>query len=120
MPESQARAPGRPREYDREALALALARYIDATKIPILAEFAYLHEVTRELLYEWNEPFPTLVKRCVLKKESALERGMLDEEINVTGAIFSLKQLGWKDRVEHSGDKNAPVALHLSGSDVRG
>lgn len=110
----------RPRTYDREALATALEQYIAETPVPILAEFASQQLVTRELLYEWDEPFPTLVKRCSTKKEAALERAMLGGNLNVTGCIFSLKQLGWRDRVEHSGDKNAPLALKLEGSDVVG
>lgn len=109
----------RPREYDREALALTFERYISETKLPIVAEFAYLNDVPRETLYTWEE-FQTLLKRCIDKKEAALERGMITEEFNVTASIFSLKQLGWKDRMEHSGDKNAPVALNLTGSDIHG
>jgi hypothetical protein len=31
---------GRPREYDRDALAREFGSYIDATEIPIVAEFA--------------------------------------------------------------------------------
>lgn len=110
---------GRPREYDRERLATLFAEYINATPLPIVAEFAYLNEVPRETLYTWEE-FQTLLKRCIDKKEAALERGMISETFNVTAAIFSLKQLGWKDKIEHSGDKNAPVALHLAGSDING
>lgn len=109
----------RPREYDREALAHAFEQYISDTELPIVAEFAYLNDVPRETLYTWDE-FQTLLKRCIAKKEAALERGMYAEDINVTAAIFSLKQLGWKDKIEHSGDKNAPVALNVVGSDIHG
>ena len=95
---------GRPREYDRDKIAKALAKYIEANEIPILAEFAYQHKITRELMYDWPE-LSTLIKLCVTKKESALERKALSGDCNVTMAIFSLKQLGWSDKQEtkHSG-----------------
>ncbi len=111
-------AVGRPREYDRAAIALKLEAYLDATPIPILAEFAARERVTRELLYEWDEPFPTLLKRFTNQKEGALERLCYDgcAKSATAMAIFSLKQLGWKDRVEHSGDKNAPVAFTVQES----
>lgn len=101
---------GRPRIYDRNELAKAMQQYIEATDIPIIAEFAHKNGVLRELLYDWPE-FSTLLKRCTEKKEAALERKALAGEINVSMAIFSLKQLGWSDKQEtkHSGQV---VAIH--------
>lgn len=109
----------RPRVHDREAIAQAFEKYISETELPIIAEFAYLNDVPRETLYQWDE-LKTLIKRCIDKKEAALERGMIGQTYNVTAAIFSLKQLGWKDKIEHSGDKDAPIALNLKGSDIHG
>ena len=111
----------RPRKYDRSALAIALEEYIDATPIPILAEFATNQKVTRETLYDMPE-LSTLLKRCTQKKEASLERMTLMGELNTSMAIFSLKQLGWSDKLEqmHKGDPAAPIALTLNGSDVDG
>lgn len=106
---------GRPRQYNREQLLVEFGAYIEAKDIPIVAEFAYQHSVPRELLYDWEE-FSTLLKDCIAKKESALERKALSGEINVTMAIFSLKQLGWSDKQEttHKGDAAHPLVISAS------
>lgn len=110
---------GRPREHNREQLAVDFARYIETTEIPIAAEFAARQRLPKSYLYQCEE-FAELLSLCTSKKEAALERQALTGAVNVTMAIFSLKQLGWKDRLEHSGDRDAPVTLKLEGSDVRG
>ena len=111
----------RPRTHNRKAVLAALNTYIAETEIPIVAEFATLQTLSREFLYS-NEEFADALKRCTFKKEAALERQALSGRINVSMAIFSLKQLGWTDRAENTlkGDATAPVALHLTGSDVDG
>jgi hypothetical protein len=103
---------GRPRKYDREALLEAFEAYIAATDIPIVAEFSWRQDVTREVLYQWPE-FRHTLAMCLTKKEAQLERKALYNEINVSMAIFSLKQLGWSDRTEqtHRGDAFAPIIL---------
>lgn len=71
-----------------------IIEYTDKTEIPILAEFAYKNNITREQLYQ----YPALtyaLKRLIAKKEAQLERQGLAQ--NNTMAIFSLKQLGWRD-----------------------
>jgi hypothetical protein len=92
---------GRPRIYDREALLEAFEAYIETTDIPIVVEFTTQAGITRDLIYSWPE-FSSLLKRCVQKKEAALERAMLNNKVNTVGAIFALKQLGWSDRVEQT------------------
>ena len=74
-------------------------KYIEETDVPIIAEFAYKHGLWRQKLYE----FPALydsIKIAIAKKETALEKLALTGKVNCTMAIFSLKQLGWKDRME--------------------
>ncbi len=87
---------GRPREIDREALLSKLLIYIRDTPIPIIAEFAAQNQLHRQQLYDMEELSDAL-KACVFKKEAALEREALNGNVNCTMAIFSLKQLGWKD-----------------------
>lgn len=103
---------GRPREYDREAIAEAFAKYIEETEIPIVAEFAVSQGLFKQFIHD-NEEFHDLVRKCTTKKESALERQSLKGGVNVTMAIFSLKQLGWSDRqdVTHKGDAMAPLVI---------
>ena len=87
---------GRPRVHDREDLAKKLQEYIDANDVPIVAEFAYLNGVSKGRLYEMPE-LAELIKKATTKKEAALERGTLNGSLCVPMAIFSLKQLGWRD-----------------------
>jgi len=74
--------------------------YTDKTKIPILAEFAYQNNISREQLYQYPE-LTYAIKRLLLKKESQLEKFGLTK--NSSMAIFSLKQLGWTDKSEITG-----------------
>jgi hypothetical protein len=101
-------AGGRPRNHtadEVEIIKQLLADYIDETNIPILVEFAYQNDISRDDLYNYDE-FCTLRKKAIDKKEAQLERLGLENKIDKTLAVFSLKQLGWRDRkeIEHSGD----------------
>lgn len=95
-------AKGRPIEYTEERIKEIndkLNNYIDETDIPIVVEFAYKNNIRRATLYE----IPALsytIKRLIYKKEANLERMGLQGGINITMAVFSLKQLGWKDKTE--------------------
>ena len=92
--------PGAPIKYTAELqaeLAASLNDYVERTEIPILKEWCVINGNLSKYIYE----LPGLsdaIKRCIEKKESQLERKALSGEINVTMAIFSLKQLGWTDR----------------------
>jgi len=91
-----------------------MREYTDNTEVPIVAEFAYLNDIPRQYLYDMPELADAL-KRLIDKKEFALEKGMLTAKLNPTGAIFSLKQLGWSDKQETT-HKGIPP-LKLSPSD---
>ena len=99
---------GRPPKYtepDINEMVRKFTEYIDDKDMPIIAEFAYLNDIDRLYLYDHME-FSTLLKKAIAKKESYLEEKGLKGEVNPTMAIFSLKQLGWRDKqeVEHSGE----------------
>lgn len=79
-----------------EKILKLLDEYIEKTDIPILVEFCYLNNIRRQFLYE-NKLMTDSIKRLIEKKEAQLERKALNKEIEKTMAIFSLKQLGWKD-----------------------
>ena len=83
-------------QKQKDDLLARLEKYVEETDIPIVAEFAYQNRVRRQYLYE-NPLFQDSIKRLIDKKEAQLERGGLDKSIDKTMAIFSLKQLGWKD-----------------------
>lgn len=97
---------GRPAIYTEDAVRAIcdqLSEYTDNTDIPIIAKFAWQHDISRQRLYEFAkqyEWFADAMKKCTDKKESALEELALAGDINVSMAIFSLKQLGWSDKTQ--------------------
>jgi hypothetical protein len=80
-----------------EDIKSQLEKYINDNEIPIVAEFAYQNNIPRTTLYEI---VPSLLKSLIDKKESQLEKLALNAKVNATMAIFSLKQMGWRDRHE--------------------
>lgn len=91
-----------------------LDEYIETTPIPIVAEFAYLNNIRRQRLYDLQDKtLRHLMARLIDKKEANLERQALNGTIDKSMAIFSLKQLGWKDRQEITGDKEKPISIRI-------
>jgi hypothetical protein len=89
-------------------------KYIDNTTLPIIAEFAYMNEIDRNYLYD-NAIFSTLLKRCIAKKEANLEKGALTGKLNPSMAIFSLKQIGWKDKQADEMQQQPVINISLKG-----
>jgi len=88
--------------YTPEKLAeinKAMNEYTEKTIVPILAEFSYNCGILREEMYRHSE-LRYAIKRLMTKKESQLEKLGMTNKVNATFAIFSLKQLGWRDRHE--------------------
>lgn len=86
-----------------DPLKAKFKKYIYGTDIPIIKEFAYLNDISRPTLYDIankDEDFAEIMQICIDKKEAQLERKGLNNEINTTMAVFSLKQLGWTDKHE--------------------
>ena len=103
---------GRPKKYTADAeIKLLLEKYVDDTEIPIVAEFAYLNNVSRKILYE---NYSDTIKKLICKKEAQLERLALTRKIDKTMAIFSLKQLGWRDIPEQKqSDDRKPIPYEI-------
>lgn len=112
-------AGGRPKKYTREVVDAILASflaYIEAEDIPIISEFAYKNNLYKQQMYDFGQEFPEFsaaLKKCISKKEANLERGALSGEVNVSMAIFSLKQVGWSDKSEttHLGNAAFPIVI---------
>ena len=69
--------------------------------IPQVIRFARRHNMTRQNLYKRADNSPILVdtiKRITEEKELILEEKALTGEFSASMAIFSLKQLGWRDK----------------------
>jgi hypothetical protein len=93
---------GRPVEYTPERIQEikdAMERYIQETEVPIVAEFAYLNNIRRAILYEIPE-LSYSVSKLTDKKEAVLEKGGLLGDYNASMAKFSLAQLGWSEKQE--------------------
>ena len=82
-----------------------MEEYTENTEIPIFAEFAYTHKYNRQELYK-HEQLSDSIKNMMMKKETVLEKKGLLNQVNSTMAVFSLKQLGWRDKqeIEHTGE----------------
>lgn len=100
----------RPRKVNIKDLINDLDDYIATADPPIIAEYAHLHGITRQRLYQLadeekkhgRQQLFDALKKLSEAKEIALERGGLTEKYHPSVAIFSLKQLGWRDKPEAS------------------
>lgn len=104
---------GRPKKYNKAQVAEIsekLSNYIDKENLPILAEFAYTNDIPRQTFYDYEE-FSTLVKKLFDKKEAQLEKLASFNVINNTMAVFSLKQLGWRDNKDVKIEQDEPFKI---------
>ena len=101
---------GRPRKYNTaEELEAACKEYFDNNKVLTITGLALaLGFCDRQSLYDYeeNEVFSCIVKAARLRVENGYEQRLLSEQGSPTGAIFALKNMGWKDKheTELSGD----------------
>lgn len=111
-------------KYVQEDMCVKLDDYTDTCirkkKVPILKEVVvkcgwnYDYVMTLERKEGW-EQLREAINRLVNTKEYMLERLALDGKITNTMAVFSLKQLGWKDQqtmdVQSSNNKAIKITL---------
>lgn len=81
----------------------AATQYADTAPIPIVKEFALQVGYAREYLYELAAAHPKsglreALQRIIDQKEIILEKGALTGALDRSMAIFSLKQIGWRDQ----------------------
>ena len=94
--------------------------YLLTADPPIVKEFALLHGISRQRLYQIADECAAKgdyrlkeeMQRMIDAKEVMLEKKGLTGEYASTMAIFSLKQLGWSDKVEQ---KTTAKVIDLSG-----
>lgn len=87
--------------YDIDKLVELLDTYTKETDIPILKEVCWQNNLCYEYLIRLgkeNERLCQSMKRLLQKKETQLEKLALTGEVSAKMAVFSLKQLGWRDR----------------------
>lgn len=103
---------GRPAsgKYNIAEMTRIIIAYTDETDVPILKEVCYKNNWDYQYvmnLQAANEDLREPIKRLLDKKESDLERGGLTGKVDKTMAIFSLKQLGWRDKIEIEDSKDS-------------
>ena len=112
---------GRPVEYTPERIQEikdAMERYIQETEVPIVAEFAYLNNIRRAILYELPE-LSYSVSKLIDKKEAVLEKGGLSGDYNASMAKFSLAQLGWSEKQETKVTGDIPVSISAKIEEIK-
>lgn len=86
-----------------------VVRYPEPATITGLA--LYLGFNDRQSLYDYQEKgeFTCIVKKARTLIECEYEKRLAGQ--SPTGAIFALKNMGWKDKTElqHSGDQESPI-----------
>lgn len=110
---------GRPPKIDLEQMILDADSYIKTANPPIVAEFAHMHDITRSYLYQLadakkrdgDDRLSNAIKAISEAKEVMLEKKALSGDYAGNMAIFSLKQLGWTDKVEQ---KTTQTTVDLS------
>lgn len=73
-------------------------RYPENVSVTGLALFLGFESRQSFYDYEKNEEFSYTIKKARLRIEAAYEQALLSK--NSTGAIFALKNFGWKDKQE--------------------
>jgi hypothetical protein len=105
---------GRPPKVKVKDLIDDADEYIKTADPPIVAEYAIMHGITRQYLYELAKreegegrtALSDTIKKISDSKAIMLERKALLGEYSSSMAIFSLKQLGWKDKPDDQEDDN--------------
>lgn len=103
-------------KYDIPKMVKIVNEYTKNTELPILAECLLLNNWSETRFREWasrSEDLTNAVKNLKRKKEIVLEKGGLTGKYDKTMAIFSLKQLGWKDRVEQDNTINSNSQMEV-------
>lgn len=99
---------GRPPKFSSvEQLESLIESYFEDCKQrnepPFITEMCVWLDTSRKVLLEYeNKPeFSNTIKRAKQRCEAAIEKGMLTNKMNATGAIFNLKNnYGWEERIK--------------------
>lgn len=91
----------RPNTGKYDNLIKDINEYAENTEYPILKELCYLKDYNYDTVMKMqrnDEKLMQSIKKLLYKKESYLEREGVKGTINQTMAVFTLKQLGWRDK----------------------
>lgn len=117
---------GRPPVYEspelmQQAITLFFKTCEAEKKQPTITKLCYaLGFESRQSFYDYEEKpdFSYIIKRARLWVESGYEEGL--QNAACTGAIFALKNMGWRDRNETDMNVNGEIALkQVTGMEVK-
>lgn len=102
--DKEERGPGQPPLFDSpEKLEKAVNEYIantPKTELTITGMCMWLGFESRQSFYDYEKraEFSYVIKKARLAVENSYETSLRSQ--SVTGAIFALKNMGWKDKTE--------------------
>ena len=88
-------------KYDN--LIKDIQEYTQNTEYPILKELCYQKHYNYDTVMKYqreDEELMQSIKELLYKKEAYLERNGIHDKLSNTMAVFTLKQLGWKDNIQ--------------------
>lgn len=99
----------RPKTGKYDNIVENIIEYTKNTEYPILKEVCFLYNYNYDTVMKMqrdNEELMQSIKQLLNKKEAYLEREGIKGTINPTMAVFTLKQLGWRDKPKEEEEKN--------------
>lgn len=93
----------RPKTGKYDNLIKDIVDYTNTTEYPILKELCYLKHYNYDYIMQMqrkDEELAQSIKELLYKKEAYLEREGIKGNLAQTMAVFTLKQLGWRDTIE--------------------
>jgi DNA-packaging protein gp3 len=109
---------GRPPKFETpEQLETACQEYFDlnGSTLTITGLAMYLGFDSRQSLYDYEkrEEFSFIIKAARLAVENSYEKSL--RTVSVAGAIFALKNMGWRDKVETGFTDNEGKDREITG-----
>ena len=104
----------RPKTGRYDNLRQDIIDYTEKTEYPILKELCYLKHYNYDYVMQLqrdNEELSQSIKELLYKKESYLEREGIKGNLAQTMAVFTLKQLGWRDNIEVNAENTNRITI---------
>lgn len=111
---------GRPPIWkDPKNLQKLIDKYFEDDDKPTLAGLAVYLDIDRQTLYNYakRDMFFDTIKKAREKVKAIYEKRLVYEGY-ATGVIFALKNMGWKDRIDHTTDDKPLPKPILGGISV--
>lgn len=102
----------RPKTGKYDNLVNDIIEYTNNTEYPILKELCYQKHYNYDTIMKMQRTDEVLmqsIKELLYKKEAYLEREGIKGNLAQTMAVFTLKQLGWRDCIEIENPQLAKV-----------